>query len=58
MRDDPWDPDLPHRLEIARARLGANLLSIFEPAEPTGHAGAYEPAFDELFGERIAGFLP
>jgi pimeloyl-ACP methyl ester carboxylesterase len=55
--DDPWDPDPPLRLAIARERLGANLLSIFQPAEPTGHAGVYEPAFDEHFGAKIADFL-
>jgi hypothetical protein len=58
LRDDPWDPDPPRRLAIARARLGSNLLSIFQPAEPKGHAGVYEPAFDELFGARIGEFLP
>lgn len=56
--DDPWDPDPPRRLAVARERLGANLLSIFQPAEPTGHSGVYDPAFDEHFGARIAGFLP
>jgi pimeloyl-ACP methyl ester carboxylesterase len=58
MMDDPWDPDPPRRLAIARERFGANLLSIFQPAEPKGHAGVYEPAFDEQFGARIASFLP
>ena len=55
--DDPWDPDPARRLAIARARLGANLLSIFQPAAPTGHAGVYEPAFDEHFGTEIVAFL-
>jgi pimeloyl-ACP methyl ester carboxylesterase len=56
--DDPWDPEPPRRLAIARAKFGDNLLSIFLPPEPRGHAGVYEPAFDEHFGARIAGFLP
>jgi pimeloyl-ACP methyl ester carboxylesterase len=56
--DDPYDPDPALRLAIARTRLRANLMSIFEPAEPKGHAGVYEPAFDEHFGAAIAGFLP
>ena len=56
--DDPWDPDPAGRLSIARARFGANLLSIFQPAAPTGHAGVYDPAFDPRFGSQIAKFLP
>ena len=56
--DDPWDPDPARRLAIARARFGDNLLSIFQPPEPKGHGGVYEPSFDEQFGARIAGFLP
>jgi pimeloyl-ACP methyl ester carboxylesterase len=56
--DDPWDPDPPRRLAIARERFGANLFSIFQPPDPKGHAGVYEPAFDEQFGARIMGFLP
>jgi dienelactone hydrolase len=52
--NDPWDPDPVARLAIARTKIGANLLSIFHP---TGHAGVYDPAFDPLFGARIAGFL-
>ena len=58
MADDPYDPDPARRLAVARARFGANLTSIFEPATPKGHAGVYEPAFDEQFGARIAGLLP
>jgi pimeloyl-ACP methyl ester carboxylesterase len=54
LADDPWDPDPARRLAIAQARLGARLLSIFQPAEPKGHAGVYDPAFDPLFGARIA----
>jgi pimeloyl-ACP methyl ester carboxylesterase len=58
MEDDPYDPDPARRLSIARARFGVNLTSIFEPATPKGHAGVYDPAFDEQFGARIAGVLP
>lgn len=54
LADDPYDPDPARRLAIARARLGANLLSIFQPAEPKGHAGVYDPAFDPRFGAEIA----
>jgi dienelactone hydrolase len=54
LADDPYDPDPARRLAVARARLGANLLSIFQPAEPRGHAGVYDPAFDPAFGARIA----
>jgi hypothetical protein len=54
LTDDPWDPDPAGRLAIAQARLGANLLSIFHPPEPKGHAGVYDPAFDPIFGARIA----
>ena len=56
--DDPWDLDPPRRLAIAQSRFGDNLLSIYQPADPKGHAGVYEPAFDERFGARIAAFLP
>jgi dienelactone hydrolase len=58
LAEDPWDPDPPGRLAIARARFGGNLLSIFQPDEPKGHGGVYEPAFDERFDARVAGFLP
>jgi hypothetical protein len=54
LADDPYDPDPARRLAIARKRLGSNLLSIFQPPEPNGHAGVYDPAFDPLFGARIA----
>lgn len=57
LRDDPWDPDPPARLAIARAKFGDHLLSIFQPPEPLGHAGVYDPAFDPLFGATIVGFL-
>ena len=57
LSDDAWDPDPAARLAVARRRLGDRLLSIFMPAEPKGHAGVYEPAFDEQFGARIAAFL-
>ncbi len=55
---DAWDPDPARRLTVARNRFGGNLLSIFQPETPDGHAGVYEPAFDEQFGARIAAFLP
>lgn len=58
LQDDPWDPDPAARLAIVRKCFGTNLLSIFQPAAPIGHAGVYDPAFDPLFGPRIAGFLP
>jgi dienelactone hydrolase len=54
LAEDPYDPDPARRLAVARARLGANLLSIFQPATPKGHAGVYDPAFDPLFGAQIA----
>jgi pimeloyl-ACP methyl ester carboxylesterase len=58
LADDPWDPDPARRLAIACDRFGSNLLSIFQPAQPKGHAGVYEPAFDEQFGTLIARFIP
>ena len=58
MRDDPWDPDPAARLATARDRFGPNLLSIFLPPAPMGHAAVYDPAFDENFGASIAAFLP
>jgi pimeloyl-ACP methyl ester carboxylesterase len=58
LADDRWDPDPAGRLAIARDRFGPNLLSIYQPVEPTGHAGVYDPSFDPLFGARISGFLP
>jgi pimeloyl-ACP methyl ester carboxylesterase len=57
LAEDPWDPDPERRLAIARDRFGSNLLSIFQPAEPKGHAGVYEPSFDEQFGALIAAFV-
>jgi pimeloyl-ACP methyl ester carboxylesterase len=57
LADDAWDPDPSGRLAIARQHFGANLFSIFQPREPVGHGGAYEPAFDEQFGARIENFL-
>jgi hypothetical protein len=33
------------------------MLSIFLPAQPTGHGGAYEPDFDSWFGPAIAAFV-
>jgi pimeloyl-ACP methyl ester carboxylesterase len=57
LADDPWDPDPARRLAIACDRFGSNLLSIFQPAQPKGHAGVYEPAFDEQFGALITRFI-
>jgi pimeloyl-ACP methyl ester carboxylesterase len=57
LADDPWDPDPARRLLIARKQLGRRLLSIFQPDAPTGHAGVYEPAFDQQFGARIETFV-
>lgn len=57
LKDDPWDPDPTGRLAIARGRLTSRLLSIFQPDKPTGHAGVYDPLFDELFGADIVDFL-
>jgi pimeloyl-ACP methyl ester carboxylesterase len=56
--DDPWDPDPARRLAVACDRFGSNLLSIFQPAQPKGHAGVYEPSFDEQFGASIVHFIP
>lgn len=55
--DDPYDPDPARRLAIACARFGANLLPIFQPAEPRGHNGVYDPAFDAQFGALITDFV-
>jgi len=57
LTDDPYDFDPARRLAVARERFGDNLLSIFLPSEPRGHAGVYDPAFDERFGARISGFV-
>jgi pimeloyl-ACP methyl ester carboxylesterase len=56
--DDPYDPDPARRLAIACDRFGPNLLSIFQPAEPKGHTGVYDPAFDAHFGALITRFIP
>lgn len=60
LADDPLDPDTRGRLRIARAalaRAGDPLLAIDRPPEPRGHLGAYDPAFDALFGELLAAWL-
>ncbi len=58
--DDPLDPDPPGRLGMVRdmtARTGIVLLSLYQPPEPRGHMGVYQPAFDMQFGARLADFL-
>lgn len=59
LADDPYDPKAAERRDIAvgaAKRAGLELLSIFQPPEPRGHIGVYEPAFDDLLGQRIADF--
>ena len=52
LRDDPYDPDPGWRRAVAmRGRV--DLKSIFLPDEPTGHVGAYMPAFDARLGAEI-----
>ena len=55
LQDDPYDPDPAWRRDIA-AKGRVRLKSIFLPPEPTGHIGAYMPAFDERLGAEIAAF--
>jgi dienelactone hydrolase len=55
LRDDQYDPDPNWRLDIAR-KAQVTLKSMFLPPEPTGHVGAYLPAFAEHLGAAIAGF--
>jgi predicted esterase len=57
LASDAWDPDPWRRLAIAQDKFGANLLSIFQPSEPVGHSGVYEPAFDERFGALVQTFV-
>ncbi len=57
LNDDAWDPDPAGRLAIARDRFGAHLMSIFQPGNPRGHAGVYDPVFDDQFGPRITDFV-
>ena len=59
LSDDPYDTDPRWRLDLATAqaaRAGLSLLPIFQPPEPRGHVGVYEPAFDEHLGPAIADF--
>ena len=55
LRDDPYDPDPRWRLDVA-AKARVALKSIFLPADPVGHVGAYDPAFDEQLGAAITAF--
>lgn len=51
--DDPWDPDPAARAALFRAamaRLGIAAVVIDRPAEPIGHGGVQDPAFDTIFG--------
>lgn len=60
LRDDPYDPDPPHRAAIARTasrRAGYHLLSIYLPDQPRGHLGSYDPLFDARFGDEITRFV-
>jgi pimeloyl-ACP methyl ester carboxylesterase len=57
---DPLDPDPQMRQDMIRdaARHQAlKLQPIFQPDQPRGHYGVYEPEFDKLFGARIVRFL-
>jgi pimeloyl-ACP methyl ester carboxylesterase len=54
--DDPYDPNPGRRLAVACDRFGSDLLPIFRPAEPRGHIGVYEPAFDQQFGALVTQF--
>lgn len=58
--DDPYDPDPAARASAfaaAMARTGAEPLVIDRPPAPTGHGAAEDPAFDPLYGARVARFL-
>ena len=52
---DPYDPDPPWRLAVAR-HAKVRLKSVYLPPEPRGHIGVYEPAVDERLGAEIASF--
>ena len=58
--DDPLDPG-PQAREAMIRQLGRDkaikLQPIFQPDQPRGHDGVYDPAFDKLFGARIVRFL-
>ena len=53
---DPFDPDPKARSEAADG-AGLKVLHIFEPKDPTGHMGVFEPDFDTIYGERLVKFL-
>ncbi|MDO9710381.1 hypothetical protein [Paracraurococcus lichenis] len=57
---DPYDPDPAARaaaFAAGMAQCGAEALVIDRPPAPTGHGAARDPAFDGLFGARLAAFL-
>ena len=58
--DDPLDPGPQSREAMIRGLVhnqAIKLQPIFQPDQPRGHDGVYDPAFDKLFGARIARFL-
>ena len=58
--EDPYDPAPGARAAAfadGMARCGAAALVIDRPSAPTGHGASRDPAFDALFGARLAGFL-
>ncbi len=60
LRGDPLEPGAAKRIALARQaarHTGMKLLVIDRPAEPQGHMGGYEPAFDARFGACLAAFL-
>lgn len=59
LADDPYDSNPTRRQQVAvqeSQRAGLALLSVFQPSEPRGHIGVYDPAFDSALGERLAEF--
>ena len=58
--DDPLDPGPQAREDMIRElgrKQAIKLQPIFQPDQPRGHDGVYDPAFDRLFGARIVHFL-
>ena len=57
---DPYDPDPTARAEAFAAGMraaGTTALLVDRPAEPTGHGGARDPAFDARFGPCLRAML-